>query len=102
VRYWRRLGWAGCTNNGIFAKRTVFETLGGFKAIPIMEDYDFSMRMHEQFRVVRVCEPKLVVSTRRHLKAGFIKTRMQWILIKRLYKLGVSPYALARWYRDVR
>ena len=89
-------------DNGIFVKRAIFEALGGFKTIPIMEDFDFSKRMREQFRVVRICEPKLVVSPRRHVKAGFIKTRMQWILIKRLYQMGVSPNALARWYRDAR
>ncbi len=89
-------------DNGIFVKRTVFEALGGFKTIPIMEDYDFSKRMNERFRVVRICEPSLIVSPRRHVKAGFIKTRLQWILIKRLYQMGVSPFALARLYRDVR
>ncbi len=89
-------------DNGIFVKRTVFEALGGFKTIPIMEDYDFSKRLQEQFSVVRIGAPRLVVSPRRHVEAGFIKTRMQWILIKRLYQVGVSPHVLARWYRDVR
>lgn len=89
-------------DNGIFVKRTVFETLGGFKTIPIMEDYDFSKRLQQQYRVVRIRAPRLIVSPRRHVKAGFVKTRVQWILIKRLYQVGVSPYALARWYRDVR
>jgi len=89
-------------DNGIFVRRSVFEALGGFKTIPIMEDYDFSKRMREQFRVVRICEPRLVVSPRRHVKAGFVRTRVQWVLIKRLYRMGVSPQALARWYRDVR
>ena len=89
-------------DNGIFVKRAVFEALGGFKTIPIMEDYDFSKRLRQQYRVVRIGAPKLIVSPRRHVKAGFVKTRVQWILIKRLYQLGVSPHALARWYRDVR
>ena len=89
-------------DNGIFVRRAVFEALGGFKTIPIMEDYDFSKRLRQQYRVVRIGAPRLIVSPRRHVKAGFVKTRMQWILIKRLYQLGVSPQALARWYRDVR
>ena len=89
-------------DNGLFVKRTIFESLRGFKTIPIMEDYEFSNRLRKQFRTVRICQPKLIVSPRRHIKTGFIKTRLQWILIKRLYQLGFSPYALARWYRDVR
>ena len=89
-------------DNGLFVRHTTFDSLHGFKTIPIMEDYDFSKRLRKQFRTVRICEPKLIVSPRRHVKVGFIKTRLQWILIKRLYQLGVSPFALARWYRDVR
>ena len=89
-------------DNGIFVKRNVFEKLGGFKEIPIMEDYDFSIRMKKQFSVRQVKYPKLILSARRHAEAGFFKTRIQWILIRKLYKLGVSPFKLAKWYADVR
>ena len=89
-------------DNGIFVRREVFEALGGFKTVPIMEDYDFSTRMRERFEVVRISEPKLVVSPRRHVEAGFVRTRIQWILTRRLYELGVSPDHLARWYPKVR
>lgn len=89
-------------DNGIFVRREVFEALGGFKTMPIMEDYDFSTRMRERFEVVRISEPKLVVSPRRHVEAGFVRTRIQWILTRRLYELGVSPDHLARWYPKVR
>lgn len=89
-------------DNGIFAKRSIFEALNGFQDLPIMEDCDFSVRMMNRYRVVRILEPRLVVLPRRHLKAGFLKTRLQWILIKRLYQAGISPLALAHWYADVR
>jgi len=89
-------------DNGIFVKKTVFEKLGGFREIPIMEDYDFSIRLKKEYRVVKIDEPKIIVNPRRHINAGFIKTRFQWIVIRKLYKLGVSPFLLARWYKDVR
>ena len=89
-------------DNGIFVRRAVFHALGGFKPLPIMEDYDFSVRMRERFRVVRISDPKLIVSPRRHVRTGFLKTRLLWMLIKQLYRLGVSPAVLARWYGDVR
>ena len=89
-------------DNGIFVRREVFEALGGFKTMPIMEDYDFSKRMRERFEVVRISDPKLIVSPRRHVKAGFVRTRIQWILTRQLYQLGVSPDILARWYPKVR
>jgi len=89
-------------DNGIFVKKSVFEKLGGFKEIPIMEDYDFSVRLKKEFRVVKINNPKIIVDSRRHINAGFIKTRVQWITIRKLYKLGVSPFLLAKWYKDVR
>lgn len=89
-------------DNGIFVKKSVFLKLGGFKEIPIMEDYDFSIRMKNSYRVRQIKEPKLMLSSRRHIEAGFFKTRMQWILIKKLFLLGFSPHLLNKWYRDVR
>jgi len=89
-------------DNGIFVKKDVFQKLGGFKEIPIMEDYDFSKRMTKGFRVQRIMEPKLILSPRRHLKAGFLKTRLQWIFIKKLYLWGWSPEWLSKWYFPVR
>ncbi len=89
-------------DNGIFVKKSAFETLEGFKEIPIMEDYDFSVRMKEQFKVIKIKEPKIIVSTRRHIKAGFLKTRFQWVMIRKLYKWGISPERLAKWYSDIR
>jgi rSAM/selenodomain-associated transferase 2 len=89
-------------DNGIFVQRKVFFQLNGFKKIPIMEDYDFSFRMKKYFKVKQIKDVKLILSSRRHLEAGFLKTRFQWIMIKKLYLLGVSPHLLDRWYRDVR
>lgn len=89
-------------DNGIFCKKSVFQKLGGFKNIPIMEDYDFSLRMKKIFLSTRILNPKLIVSSRRHVKSGFIKTRLQWIIIRRLYTLGVSPKILTKLYKDVR
>ena len=88
-------------DNGIFVRKTVFEAMGGFREIPIMEDYDFSQRLRENYRVKRILQPRLLISPRRHLENGFLKTRLQWILIKKLYLLGVSPERLNRWYRRV-
>ncbi len=89
-------------DNGIFVKKSAMNTLKYFREIPIMEDYDFSKRMKKRFNVIKIKNPCIVVSARRHVKAGFFKTRFQWIVIKRLYKWGVSPKALANWYGDIR
>jgi hypothetical protein len=62
----------------------------------------FSVRMKKSFKVGVIKEPKLILHPRRHVKDGFIRTRMKWILIKKLYLLGISPQKLAKWYGDIR
>lgn len=89
-------------DNGIFVKKRVFEALGGFKEIPIMEDYDFSLRLRNKYRTKKIRNPQIILSARRHQKSGFIKTRLQWIFIRLLYKWGVSPNFLVKFYKDVR
>ena len=89
-------------DNGIFVLKEVFGKLNGFKEIPIMEDYDFSIRLNQNHRTVKIRNPRIMVSARRHIKEGFFKTRLQWILIRKLFQWGVSPLTLARWYKDVK
>lgn len=90
-------------DNGIFVKRKVFESLGGFKEILIMEDYDFSVRLNNNgYKTFKIKSPPIIVSARRHINAGFIKTRFQWVVIRTLYKWGLPSNRLAKWYADVR
>lgn len=89
-------------DNGIFVRKNVFERLHGFKEIPIMEDYDLSIRMRSKYKVGVIKEPKLILSPRRQLKDGFIRTHLKWFFIKKLYLLGMSPQKLAEWYKDTR
>lgn len=89
-------------DNGIFVKKSVFEKLKGFKEIPIMEDYDFSNKMKQHHRIIKIKGPPIIISARRHVKAGFFKTRFHWIAIRKLYVWGVSPRVLAKWYVDIR
>lgn len=89
-------------DNGIFVKKSVFDELNGFKDIPIMEDYDFSTRLLKSYKVTKIKEAKIIVDSRRHIKSGFFKTRFQWIIIRKLFKLGLSPEILVKFYNDVR
>ncbi len=89
-------------DNGIFVNKEVFQKMGGFKYVPIMEDYDFSIRMLSRYKVCLIKEPRIIVDARRHVKDGFLKTRIKWVLIKRLFLLGVSPKWLNDWYKDIR
>lgn len=89
-------------DNAIFVLKKAFDSLGGFKEIPIMEDFDFSIRLSKKYSTYKIREPQITVSSRRHIKAGFFKTRLQWVFIRFFFQWGVSPFLLAKWYKDIR
>jgi rSAM/selenodomain-associated transferase 2 len=88
-------------DSGIFVRRETFVHMGGFKPIPIMDDYEFVRRLERQGKTVCVGTP-LAVSDRRWRLQGIAKTLLSWISIQALFSLGLSPQRLARWYRPVR
>lgn len=88
-------------DSGLFVRRRVFERLGGFKPIPIMDDYEFVRRMERAGKTVCL-EPPLLVSDRRWRVQGLLPTLFSWVWIQSLYSLGVPAGHLARWYGPVR
>lgn len=88
-------------DSGIFCRRSVFETLGGFKPWPILEDYEFARRLGKMGPLALLSEP-IYVSNRRWRRRGLCPTMWSWLLIQGLYTLGVSPHRLARLYSAVR
>ena len=88
-------------DSGLFVRREVFGQLGGFKPIPIMDDYEFVRRMERAGRTVCLDSP-LVASDRRWRVQGLFPTLFSWVWIQTLYSLGVPAEHLARWYGPVR
>lgn len=81
----------------IFVRRETFLTLGGFAKIPLMEDIEFSRRLRGAGQIA-VLDPPVRSSARRHLRKGAWRTSLQNGLFIALYRLGVSPHRLHRWY----
>ena len=88
-------------DSGVFVRREVFDRLGGFKPIPIMDDYDFVRRMERAGRTVCL-DPPMLVSDRRWRVQGLLPTLFSWVWIQTLFSLGVPAEYLARWYAPVR
>ena len=81
-----------------FVVRDAFLRLGGFREIPIMEDYELASRMKRAGRTT-ILPLTVRTSGRRFLQKGAVRTAaMNWTIIA-AYHLGVSPERLARWYR---
>jgi rSAM/selenodomain-associated transferase 2 len=88
-------------DSALFVPCRVFQQLGGFAPIPIMEDYEFVRRLERSGR--SVCLNSVVrVSDRRWRVQGVLWTLLSWVWIQGLYSLGVPPARLSRWYRAIR
>jgi rSAM/selenodomain-associated transferase 2 len=88
-------------DQGIFVRREIFNRMGGFPSLALMEDLFFMKRLRREGRVALLDGP-LYVSARRWKKQGFFRqTARNWWLTA-LAQAGVSPNRLAGFYQDVR
>ena len=85
-------------DQGLFLRRSLFEELGGFPRLPIMEDYVFVRQLRKRGRVITL-EAPVLTSGRRWQKFGPIRTTLINQLVITGYWLGVPPEKLKRLYR---
>lgn len=86
-------------DQAIFIRRDYFQSLGGFKDIPIMEDVELMQRIKRRRGKINIIKDKVKTSPRRWENEGVIFcTLRNWFLLT-LYLLGVKPEALAKFYR---
>lgn len=81
----------------IFVQTRLFNRVGGFPDIPLMEDVALSKRLRSFERAVCVNE-SVITSSRRWQKNGIIKTVLLMWWLRLLYFLGVSPQRLVSLY----
>jgi rSAM/selenodomain-associated transferase 2 len=84
-------------DQGLFTTRAVFDALGGYREMPLMEDVDFVRRLTKQGPVIEL-PLKLRTSARRWERDGWFRRSLRNAALVTLYFLGVSPRRLARWY----
>ncbi len=88
-------------DQGIFIRRKIFQEMGGFQEIPLMEDIDLIRRM-KKIGSLRILPQLILTSARRWEKEGLLYTTLRNWSLASLYLVGVSPYRLYNWYRPVR
>ncbi|HLL23339.1 MAG TPA: hypothetical protein VK427_14475, partial [Kofleriaceae bacterium] len=79
----------------------IYDALGGFQPLPIMEDYDFVRRLERATTTVYLSGVDIAVSARRFATRP-VRTLAIWTTIQVLASSGVSPERLARLYADIR
>jgi rSAM/selenodomain-associated transferase 2 len=83
-----------------FVRRETFWAIGGYPELPIMDDYEFAARLRRAGPLVALKDP-VTISARRHLSHGILRSMVETEITKWLYWAGVSPTALATFYRGI-
>lgn len=91
-------------DQGIFVERALFEEVGGFPDLPIMEDYRFSLELRARGVRPGLARRRIVTSSRRFPSTlrGQVRLMCQMADLRRRYRRGEDVEELARRYRDVR
>lgn len=96
-------------DQGMFFRRELFDKLNGYKEIPIMEDYDISLRAGKIADVVQI-DSKIITSSRKYYSGkgilnkgalsflGILLTMYDMQIFQKQFRDGVSPEHIVREY----
>lgn len=87
-------------DQGIFIKREIFEKIGGYKEIPLMEDYQLSMDIKESGYKLKQIDYPIYTSSRR-LEKHPLTTGFLMKILQNLYKSGYSVEKIAEYYKKI-
>jgi rSAM/selenodomain-associated transferase 2/rSAM/selenodomain-associated transferase 1 len=88
-------------DQGLFLEKRVFDELGGFAPLPIMEDYELVTRLRRRGRVA-LLDDAVITSARRWRRLGALSTTLRNLAMVVGFHAGVAPERLARFYRRAR
>lgn len=77
-------------DQAMFVRRDTFDRLGGFAPLPLMEDFEFSRRLHRTGRMV-VLTATSTAASRRLTEHGTLRMIAFMQYLKLLFLAGVSP-----------
>ena len=99
---WRsRLSGIATGDQALFVRRHIFEQIGGFADMPLMEDIDFSRRLKRKGATAAITAT-VTTSFRRWEQHGPLRTILLMWTLRFLYWIGISPSHLVEWYKAVR
>lgn len=83
-------------DQGLLISRKLYDDIGGFKPVALMEDVDMIRRLGRR-RIV-ILRAKAVTSARRYRRDGYIKRIARNMTCLSLYYMRVPPHVLAKLY----
>lgn len=87
-------------DQGFGVRREIFDRVGGFPDIPLMEDVIFARACRRVGKIRRL--PLTVRTSARRTERFPLRARLMMLTFPSLFRLGVSPTTLARWYGHAR
>ncbi len=84
-------------DQAVFVKADLFRGMGGYRDMPIMEDYEFIRRARRNGRI-RIAPCPAMTSARRWTGLGPLRATLVNQIMLLGYWLGVSPHSLRRLY----
>ncbi len=99
---WRsRMSGLATGDQALFVRRSIFEQIGGFTDMPLMEDIEFSRRL-KRTGMIAALTATVTTSFRRWEQHGPLRTILLMWTLRFLYWIGISPAHLVKWYKSVR
>jgi rSAM/selenodomain-associated transferase 2 len=92
-----RLSGIATGDQGLFVTRSLYDAVGGFPEIALMEDIALSRALRQHARPAMIHQP-LASSPRRWLAHGVLRTILRMWMLRLGYFLGVKPERLAAYY----
>jgi rSAM/selenodomain-associated transferase 2 len=91
--------WGGLPygDQGLLVRRALFDSVGGFEELPIMEDVAMIRALRRRCALRRLPSP-LRVSARRWQREGRYRAFVRNCALITAYLVGVPPRRLVRWY----
>jgi glycosyltransferase involved in cell wall biosynthesis len=94
-----RLRGSATGDQGIFVRKSVFDSIGGAPEWPLFEDVELVRRIKRAGKFV-VLKTPITVSGRRYIRHGVLRTALLIYSLRLAYWLGVPPQRLKRWFKD--
>jgi rSAM/selenodomain-associated transferase 2 len=85
-------------DQAIFLTKKVFQEIGSFPELAIMEDFELIRRLKRNGKITIIPVP-VITSARRWLQKGIWQTTLMNQIVIIAYLLGVSPERIRSWYR---
>lgn len=87
-------------DQGIFIKKDIFEKIGGYKNIALMEDYQLSLDLKEAGYKIKQLDYPIYSSSRKFTNKEF-KTGIMMKFLQKMYRNGYNVEKIAEIYKNI-